>query len=173
MLIYIFQRMVIVNEDPLDMKVITMANSNVRNKRHNKEVLKQMIEIKEELKTLQMLNKHMKHDLLILEEKLAATGSETETRLRDEFTPQFAKIEEVIELLTENVSILGSQMSGQEKLHTSMLELLESVENIETKVDSTTPDLKREISKLEFNLAQITSATSLLKEDQVRLFHKI
>lgn len=159
--------MVVVNEDPLDMKVVTMANGNVRYRRHNKERLKQILEMNEDLKALQLSQDHMEHRMLTLEEQLPVLGSAMESKLRGEFESRFAKIEAAVESLNENVSAINSQMNGQEKLHTSMLELLESVENIETKVDTTTPDLKREISKLEFNLAQITSTTSLLKEDQV------
>lgn len=60
------------------------------------------------------------------------------------------------------------EVAGLDKLHGSMLELLESVETIENKVDRSVPDLQREISKMEFNVAQMTSSVAMLKEDQVR-----
>jgi uncharacterized coiled-coil DUF342 family protein len=62
---------------------------------------------------------------------------------------------------------MNRQLVGLDKLHQSMLQLLESVETLENKVDRTVPDLQREISKMEFNMAQLTSSITLLKEDQV------
>jgi uncharacterized coiled-coil DUF342 family protein len=62
---------------------------------------------------------------------------------------------------------MSRQLVGLDKLHQSMLQLLESVETLENKVDRTVPDLQREISKMEFNMAQLTSSITLLKEDQV------
>lgn len=51
----------------------------------------------------------------------------------------------------------------------SMLELLESVESLESKVDNTVPEFRKEISRLEFNMAQLTSTVSIAREDQVGL----
>jgi predicted nucleic acid-binding Zn-ribbon protein len=62
---------------------------------------------------------------------------------------------------------ISRQLVGLDKLHQSMLQLLESVETLENKVDHTVPDLQREISKMEFNMAQVTSSIALIKEDQV------
>jgi hypothetical protein len=62
---------------------------------------------------------------------------------------------------------MSRQLAGLDKLHHSMLQLLESVETLENKVDRTVPDLQREISKMEFNMAQLSSSVALLKEDQV------
>lgn len=61
---------------------------------------------------------------------------------------------------------LSQQLSNYDKLHISMLELLENVENIESKVDSNVPDFRKEISKLEFQMAQTVSKLASLKEDQ-------
>ncbi|XP_054273896.1 protein scabrous-like [Macrosteles quadrilineatus] len=58
------------------------------------------------------------------------------------------------------------QVAGLSKLHVSMLELLESVESLEAKVDDTVPSFRKEISRLEFSLAQLTSTVSITKEDQ-------
>lgn len=60
---------------------------------------------------------------------------------------------------------LSCQIVGLDKLHTSMLELLEDVEGIQNKVDKTIPDIKREISKLEFTSAQFNSEQNLLREE--------
>lgn len=46
-----------------------------------------------------------------------------------------------------------------------MLELLEDVEDIETKIDKTVPEIRREISKVEIDSAQLSSDQSILKEE--------
>ncbi|CAD7078078.1 unnamed protein product [Hermetia illucens] len=61
---------------------------------------------------------------------------------------------------------LSRQVATLDKLHGSMLELLEDVEGIQAKVDKSIPDMKREFSKLEFTSAQLNSEQSLLREEQ-------
>lgn len=60
---------------------------------------------------------------------------------------------------------LSRQIASLDKLHTSMLELLEDVEGVHNKMDKTIPDVRREISKLEFNTAQLSSEQSLIREE--------
>lgn len=163
--------MVVVNEDPLDMKVVTSASGNGRYRRHNKALLKQIVQLTEDIQEMRLTQKQFNYQLLTLEEHIpAVTQDSTNTEEMENLEQRVTNLETLTQTMNESVSILNSQINGQEKLHTSMLELLESVENIENKVDSTTPDLKREISKLEFSLAQITSTTSLIKEDQVCIY---
>jgi chromosome segregation ATPase len=52
-----------------------------------------------------------------------------------------------------------------DKLHGSMLELLEDVEAVQNKVDKSLPEIKSEISKLEFNSAQLASEENLIREE--------
>ncbi|XKL65632.1 hypothetical protein PGB90_009052 [Kerria lacca] len=159
-------KMVVVQEEPLDIKEITITGRNERYHRHNKALLKQMTEVKEDLKLIQFSQKRTKHQLLELEKHLSSKLNEYDKHIQMDFESRLKDLETLNENLNISVADVIDRMSGQEKLHTSMLELLESVENIEAKVDTTTPDLKREISKLEFSLSQITSTTVLLKEDQ-------
>uniref|UniRef100_A0A1B0CV60 Fibrinogen C-terminal domain-containing protein n=2 Tax=Lutzomyia longipalpis TaxID=7200 RepID=A0A1B0CV60_LUTLO len=56
---------------------------------------------------------------------------------------------------------LGHQATTMNKMHSSILELLEDVEGIQNKMDKTLPELRREISKVEFNAAQITAQQHL------------
>uniref|UniRef100_A0A0K8VMS8 Protein scabrous n=1 Tax=Bactrocera latifrons TaxID=174628 RepID=A0A0K8VMS8_BACLA len=60
---------------------------------------------------------------------------------------------------------LSRQIASLDKLHTSMLELLEDVESLQTKMDKSLPELRHEISKLEFTSAQLTAEESLLREE--------
>ena len=129
--------------------------------------MKQILQIREDIQAMQLTQKQFNYQLLSLEEHVPTVTQDASLNVMKDIEQRLIKLETFIQTLNGSISILNSQMNEQEKLHTSMLELLESVENIENKVDSTTPDLKREISKLEFSLAQMTSTTSLIKEDQV------
>lgn len=60
---------------------------------------------------------------------------------------------------------VSRQVANLDRLHGSMLELLEDIEGLQTKFDKTIPDIKREISKVEFNAAQVASEQRLLKEE--------
>lgn len=60
---------------------------------------------------------------------------------------------------------LSRQIASLDKLHSSMLELLEDVENVQTKVDKNLPELRHEISKLEFANAQLMSEQNLIREE--------
>lgn len=60
---------------------------------------------------------------------------------------------------------LSRQVSDFDKLHKSLLELLEDVEEIETKLDKTMPQIRGEISKVEIDAAQLSSDQNILKEE--------
>lgn len=60
---------------------------------------------------------------------------------------------------------VSRQVASLDHLHGSMLELLEDIENVQNKFDKTIPDIKREISKFEFNAAQLASEQSLFREE--------
>ncbi|GAB0100725.1 hypothetical protein DMENIID0001_168100 [Sergentomyia squamirostris] len=60
---------------------------------------------------------------------------------------------------------LGHQATTMNKMHSSILELLEDVEGIQNKMDKTLPELRREISKVEFNSAQITAQQHFSHEE--------
>lgn len=60
---------------------------------------------------------------------------------------------------------MSRQVASLDRLHGSMLELLEDIEGIQNKFDKTIPDIKREISKVEFNAAQVASEHNLLREE--------
>ncbi|XP_052873660.1 protein scabrous-like [Anopheles cruzii] len=63
---------------------------------------------------------------------------------------------------TFNVS---RQVASLDKLHGSMLELLEDVEAMQSKFEKTVPDLRREIAKVEYSVAQVVSEQGLVREE--------
>ncbi|XP_053674427.1 protein scabrous [Anopheles nili] len=60
---------------------------------------------------------------------------------------------------------VSRQIAGLDKLHGSMLELLEDVEAIQGKFEKTVPDMRREIAKVEFGVAQAASEQGLVREE--------
>lgn len=59
------------------------------------------------------------------------------------------------------------QDATQDRLHGSLLELLESVENLDDRVDACLPEVRKEMSKIEFAVARINASVAIIKEDQV------
>uniref|UniRef100_A0A182JAF2 Uncharacterized protein n=1 Tax=Anopheles atroparvus TaxID=41427 RepID=A0A182JAF2_ANOAO len=60
---------------------------------------------------------------------------------------------------------VSRQVAGLDKLHGSMLELLEDVEAIQGKFEKTVPDMRREIAKVEYGVAQAASEQGLVREE--------
>ncbi|CAK1554157.1 unnamed protein product [Leptosia nina] len=71
--------------------------------------------------------------------------------------------------LKDQVNNVSQKVSDFDKVHASLLELREDVESLENKVDKTIPEFRKEISKLDISFAQLTAATSYLKENQENL----
>lgn len=67
---------------------------------------------------------------------------------------------------TATITNLTTQMGNFDKLHLSMLELLENVESLENKVDRTVPEFRKEISKIENQASQLAADVGLVKEEQ-------
>ena len=61
------------------------------------------------------------------------------------------------------------QAAGVSALRSSSLQLLESLESLEAKVDSAVPGVQREISRLEFNLAETRALAKENNEDIAKL----
>lgn len=87
--------------------------------------------------------------------------------------PDYNLLSEKFDILSQEYKIqqqetqnITNQATNFDKLHSSMLELLENVETIEAKVDKTVPDFQKEIAKLDLNMAQVNSQNAYLKEDQ-------
>ncbi|CAH1988901.1 unnamed protein product [Acanthoscelides obtectus] len=93
--------------------------------------------------------------------------------LRRDLAEKIANISVQQEINTNALNNLTKQLLDFDKLHLSMLELLENVEAIEVKVDKSIPELRREISKLEIQMAEASATGSLLKEDQRNIMNSL
>jgi peptidoglycan hydrolase CwlO-like protein len=90
-----------------------------------------------------------------------------EKQVKHEMVARVSALELASRSAAKTVFNMTRQLAGLDKLHHSMLQLLESVETLENELDRAVPDLQREISKMEFNMAQLTSSVALVRQEQV------
>lgn len=64
-------------------------------------------------------------------------------------------------VLRQELKNASQKAEDFDKIHASMLELREEVENIENKADATVPEFRKEISKIDINIAQVRICTHL------------
>ena len=69
------------------------------------------------------------------------------------------------ELENSNFNLSREISSFESSSKKSTLELLEDIADIETKIDHTIPEIRREITKVEIDSAQISSNQNILKEE--------
>lgn len=140
-------------------QVTDLMSTTKQLQKSNQKLEDQMISIENSIKNVQNGNfEHYRTDDNLNENKPNNINNNDEDRAT------------TIELIQNRNSMaiknLTQQISNYDKLHISMLELLENVENVENKVDRSLPDFRKEISKLEFQLAQTETKVSALREDQ-------
>uniref|UniRef100_A0A8D8TAW2 Protein scabrous n=2 Tax=Cacopsylla melanoneura TaxID=428564 RepID=A0A8D8TAW2_9HEMI len=84
--------------------------------------------------------------------------------INEEILQRISHLESSNQNTVKSMANITKQVSGVEHLHSSMMELLESIETVENKVDYNLPTIQREISKLEFGVAQINSTLIVVNE---------
>ena len=156
--------------------------------RHQRLLKKHVVDLEKASKALHRENERIKTRFLKVEEELEllqkyvqnkeiAGSDQVYDRINGNEIQDYIRMEKVKEMgrddfarqqqsNTESIANLTKQMSNFDKLHMSMLELLENVESIENKVDVSFPEFRKEISKLEIQIADAVSQISLLREDQ-------
>ncbi|GAB6025129.1 hypothetical protein CHUAL_010554 [Chamberlinius hualienensis] len=67
---------------------------------------------------------------------------------------------------TKTLHNLTDTVAGIDKLHSSTIQLFEALEGLEDEYSERIGDLHKEVSKFEFNMAQLSSTVNILKEDQ-------
>lgn len=102
------------------------------------------------------------HDLDVMQK---AMKRQLDDLRHHRFSERLQKLEVEQKRLANTNFNISRQVSSLDRLHGSMLELLEDIEGIQNKFDKTIPDIKREISKVEFNAAQVASEYRLLREE--------
>ncbi|KAG8240366.1 hypothetical protein J437_LFUL002507 [Ladona fulva] len=171
-----------------------LASLPERKMRHLRHISKQMEQLRDSDKQLYIsqskldkqvrrLEKHMKLVLLRQRKRHHAAETRASDLQSDDsqvnshtppLLPLVRELEERVDSLEEaqkatarsSAFNASRQAAALDKLHLSTLQLLESVEAVESKVDRSVPELQREISKLEFGMAQAMSTSRELKENQ-------
>lgn len=89
------------------------------------------------------------------------------TELENEkFIERFQNIErKQKELENSNFNLTREIRNFESSSKKSILELLEDIAEIETKIDHTIPEIRREITKVEIDSSQLTSNQNILKEE--------
>ncbi|KAL1517246.1 hypothetical protein ABEB36_001035 [Hypothenemus hampei] len=158
-------------------KQLTMDNSS--HARHQRVLRQHVIHLEKTTKYLHKENVHLKSRVVKMEEQMRSfdriNGNDIENYIAankieeikvGDSSVQFKRVVEEQKINTDTIANLSRQMSNFDKLHLSMLELLENVETLENKVDKAFPEFRKEISKVESQTGQVASDVSLLKEDQ-------
>lgn len=118
-------------------------------------------EIDHKLRHYKMLREQV-HDLDVTQSQMKIKIEELQNHRLNE---RLQSIETEQQRLANTNLNLSRQFKSLEKIHFSMLELFEDVADLQSKVDTLVPDLKHEISKLEFNAAQHESELNLIREE--------
>lgn len=148
--------------------------------RHQRIMKQHIIRLEKSTKTLHKENYSLKTQMMRMEEELKSLQKSLKWKenvkaiqLEKEKNTKYRILSDKINNLTEtqisnsnSITNLTQQLANFDKLHLSMLELLENVETIENKVDKTLPEFRKEISKLEVQITESSSAISLYREDQ-------
>lgn len=114
-------------------------------------------------KQVHLLDKKIKE---ISEERNHLSINEHVTALRD-VQKRLFNLEAKDEKFSDTVLTFKQRIEDMDKLHLSSLHLLEAVEEIESKLDENVPSLQQEVSKLKFNMEQISSNIDAISKKQV------
>lgn len=102
------------------------------------------------------------HDIEVSQKALKRQMTEIH---HHQFDGRLRTIESELSRLANANFNITRQVANLDRFHGSILELLEDVESLQTKFDKTIPDIKREISKVEFDAAQVGAEQRLLREE--------
>lgn len=127
--------------------------------RHAQSPRKQMDDIRQVHHNIYIMHRQMKGHLKDLQKRVDSISANA----NDE---RLLKLIASHEKHSESIKNITAEVANFNKLHVSMLELLENMETLENKIDKTVPDFRKEISKLDLDVAQIRSHNSYLKDDQ-------
>lgn len=120
----------------------------------------------QELELLESSRKSLTHRISRLEKRLKSVLYRESSAVERE--NRLSRLEADLSSTKEALAFNATrQEASQDRLHGSLLELLESVESLDDRVDACLPEVRKEISKMEFAVARINASVAIIKEDQV------
>lgn len=102
------------------------------------------------------------HDIELTQKSVKRQLSEIH---HHQFDQRLRSVESELRRMASANFNVSRQVANLDRFHGSILELLENMENLQSKFDKTIPDIKREISKVEFDAAQVGAEQRLLREE--------
>lgn len=138
----------------------TAANHRFR---HFRLLRKQIHALKRSHLKLNSMHGNMTDQLIHLQAKLESMGGENSVSGP---SPQVELLEKNQSVQKEMIQNITADLGNFNKLHSSMLELLENMESLERTVDTTLPEFQKEISKLDVDMAQLNSHLNYVKNNQ-------
>ncbi|XP_015523378.1 protein scabrous-like [Neodiprion lecontei] len=117
-------------------------------------------------------NRYIEERLMNLERKISMVSRKrglVEKRViyenQDYVTKRLTALETVQHSFSKQLFNISREVTAVSKVRESMVELFESVQAIEDKVDTNQPDMKREIARLDVNAARKAAELSLTREE--------
>lgn len=84
---------------------------------------------------------------------------------RDHLAVRLHSVEQEQRRLADGAFNVSRQVASLDRLHGSMLALLEDIESVQASVDKNVPEIRREIAKVEFSAAQLAAEQNILREE--------
>lgn len=120
----------------------------------------------QELEYLESSRRSLTHRMARLEKHLKGILYRESTAVEQE--NRLSRLEADLNATKESLAFNSTRQDAtQDRLHGSLLELLESVENLDDRVDACLPEVRKEISKIEFAVSRMNASMAIIKEDQV------
>ncbi|KAF5280570.1 hypothetical protein FQR65_LT00321 [Abscondita terminalis] len=142
--------------------VLDLERTSNKLKRDNEVLRSRMLKLEEEMRISQYNNREQNFEKI--------PGNEIDNYIKthrlNEIQPINSDLDGRITKLEMKQKLQTESVFNLDKLHMSMLELLESVESLENKVNNNFPEFRKEISKLENQMSERTAEFAILKEDQ-------
>ena len=163
------------------MEVVAEEEAPLHHVRHDQQLKHEVYALGKMIKTLMAEQHDLQKQMVTLSQMRLTTESnvnkmeqELRSMLRRFKTNQSANgcSTDIAELTSQNkrltaaVDKLNVKVGGVDQVQSSTLQLFEAMERLEERYDENISDLQREVSKLEFNDAQLMSSVHTLREDQ-------
>lgn len=125
----------------------------------------------QELEQLESSRKTLAHRMARLEKRMKGVMYRESSAVERE--NRLSRLEADLNATKEALAFNATRQDAtQDRLHGSLLELLESVESLDDRVDACLPEMRKEMSKIEFAVTRMNASMAIIKEDQVCVVHK-
>lgn len=84
-----------------------------------------------------------------------------------ELDGQLHRLQEQVRIQSDNLRNVSNSVQSVDKVHASTVELFRDIRTLEKKVDKGLSDLRKEVSKCDFDVARVLSLAKGLRQDEV------